>query len=471
MRRLGLVGLVCSVALSALAFTGSPAQAFTLICSAKTQAQVAACDTSGYAAVMNQMHWRMYAGHNCTNYAAYRMKRAGVPEPRILLGNARDWATNARKLGYVVDQRPAVGAIAQWSRSANHVAYVEAVGPGYLILSEDSYTSKVYRRYRVEATDSWFPEAFIHFRDVGAAAAPMKAAVATQVSVAVPSRVNTSVRAVATVTVTTADGSAPVGVVRVRRGGVTVATATLTAASKGRATVLLPKLKRGTRWISAVYDGNASTLAATSRSARVVVVKPAKLVSSTTTVTAPATATVSDRVSVTVAVRASDARAVSNAVSVYVDGTRIAAPVLTPAARGVATVTLPALGPGRHTIGATYWGTKGVKRSFAAPRTITVTEPTAVTATVTAGTVKPAKATVVTATVTTARAVAPAAGAVDVEVDGVTAASAALTAAAKGTVRLTLPALTAGTHQVVVRYRGAGFQTASASVPATVVVR
>ena len=44
------------------------------------------------------MYWRMYAGHNCTNYAAYRMVKAGLPNTRPWSGggNATYWGTSMK---------------------------------------------------------------------------------------------------------------------------------------------------------------------------------------------------------------------------------------------------------------------------------------------------------------------------------------------------------------------------------------
>jgi len=484
MRRLGLVGLVCLFVIAGLTATASSAQAFALICSAKTKAQVAACDTSGYAEVMHQMHWRMYAGHNCTNYAAYRMKRNGVPEPKILMGNARDWHTNAKKLGYVVDNRPAVGAIAQWSKAASHVAYVEEVGAKHLILSEDSYTSKVYRRYKVSTGDSWYPERFIHFKDVGAPAAPVPtpaptpspkpapaAPVKASVAVSGPAKVSTRVAPKITVKVSAAR-VAPVGKVHIRRGGVTVKTVKLTAASKGTATVAIPRMKRGKQWISAVYAGSSQVRKGTSRTIKVVVTKPPKVVSSKSSIALPKGPYVTGaRPVATVTVKPTDGRVVTNKVSVYVDNKRIAAPALTKAKRGKVSVRLPALAPGRHTIRATYWGSKTVRRSYAQATSFDVVEPTSVQAALDKASVGPAESAHVTATVATARKVAPTAGEVWVLADGVKVAAATLTPAARGSVRIALPALEPGTRRIAVQYRGAAFQTASASGEVPLVVR
>lgn len=476
MRRLGLVGLVCLFVMAGLTATTTSAQAFSLICSAKTKAQVASCDRSDYADVMHKMHWRMYAGHNCTNYAAYRMQRAGVPEPKILMGNARDWHTNAKKLGYTVDSKPAVGAIAQWSKAASHVAYIEEVGPKHLIISEDSYTSKTYRRYRVNTGDSWYPERFIHFKDVKAPApetdpepetepttAPAKT-VSSSVAVSGPAKVSTRIAPKITVKVTAAKGVVPQGTVQIRRGGKTVKTVKLTASAKGTTTVAIPRMKRGKQWISAVYAGSSQVRKGTSRTIKVVVTKPPKIVSATTAVTMAKTPIVAGtRPTATVTVTPTDRRTTTNAVSVYVDGQRIAAPVLTKAKKGKVVVRLPALTAGRHTIRATYWGSKTVRRSHSRTTAFAVTEPTTVSAALAKATFRSTEVPHVTATVGTARRVAPTAGEVWVLVDGVKAATATLTPAAAGTVRVPLPGLDPGAHRVAVQYAGGPFQTGSTS--------
>lgn len=478
MRRLGLVGFVCLLLMAGLTALSSPAHAYSLICSAKTKAQVAKCDTSGYAAVMSKMHWRMYGGHNCTNYAAYRMQRAGVPEPAILMGNARDWAKNARKLGYTVNQKPAVGAIGQWKDTSNHVAYVEEVGPDHLILSDDSYGSKVYKRYRVNTGDSWYPERFIHFLEPGATApvagpapapAPPKV-VSTSVSVTGPAKVSTRIKPTVAVRVAATGGVVPEGRVRVRRGGRTVATATLTAASKGTVNVRIPRMKRGKQWISAVFDGGGNAKSSTSRTIGITVKKPPKVVSSTTKISHPSTVVAGTRAMATINIRAKDGRAMSNTASIYVDGKRIAVRKINKKNKGTVKAWIPALAPGNHSIRATYWGTKKVRRSQSATTAFTVAEETAVSTTLAKPTVGSKESTTVTATVSTGRGVAPVSGEVWVLADGTKVAAAALTRAAKGTVTIALPVLAPGTRQISVAYQGAPFQLASTSTGLSLVV-
>ncbi len=126
---------------------------------------------AGYKERGGTMYWNMYSGHNCTNYVAYRMVQAGLPNVRPWSGsgNAMFWGTsNASK----TDRTPEVGAVA-WFRanrsgvsgSAGHVAYVErVVSPTEIIVSEDSWGGDFHwRRYSV-AAGTW-PDGFVHFVD------------------------------------------------------------------------------------------------------------------------------------------------------------------------------------------------------------------------------------------------------------------------------------------------------------------
>jgi surface antigen len=144
----------------------SPAAAQTTICSGVSVKDVQKCD-SGWAANMHFMHWRMYSGHNCTNYVAYRLKRDGVPQPPYRLGNADTWAPNAKRNGVRVDNKPEVGAVGAWP-GRRHIVYVEEVGSNYLITSEDNwpgyYPKGMYRKIKVFKGERAYPTQFIHFK-------------------------------------------------------------------------------------------------------------------------------------------------------------------------------------------------------------------------------------------------------------------------------------------------------------------
>jgi surface antigen len=167
-RRLG-ASLAAVLVAAAVLMTGpatSPAAAQTTICSGVSVKDVQKCDP-GWAANMHFMHWRMYSGHNCTNYVAYRLKRDGVPQPPYRLGNADTWAPNAKRNGVRVDNKPEVGAVGAWP-GRRHIVYVEEVGSNYLITSEDNwpgyYPKGMYRKIKVFKGERAYPTQFIHFK-------------------------------------------------------------------------------------------------------------------------------------------------------------------------------------------------------------------------------------------------------------------------------------------------------------------
>jgi surface antigen len=140
----------------------SVAHAETTLCVGTDVKSTMKCDP-GWAVNMMFMHWRMYRGHNCTNYVAWRLTRDGVDEPPYLLGNAVDWAKNASKHGVPVDSTPEVGAVGAWS-GRNHIVYVDQVGSDFLLLTEDSYSQKKFRRFIVYKGERNYPTKFIHFQ-------------------------------------------------------------------------------------------------------------------------------------------------------------------------------------------------------------------------------------------------------------------------------------------------------------------
>jgi len=126
---------------------------------------------AGYANNNKKMYWRMYAGHNCTNYAAYRMVKSGLPNVRPWSGggNATFWGTSLPKL---TDNVPTVGSVAWWRANtgpagrSGHVAYVEeVVSENEIIISQDSWGGDFSWARITRASGNW-PSGFIHFNDV-----------------------------------------------------------------------------------------------------------------------------------------------------------------------------------------------------------------------------------------------------------------------------------------------------------------
>jgi surface antigen len=143
----------------------------TLLCKGFVGCTNAGYSNFGYSAVYRQMWWRMYGGHNCTNYVAYRMVRAGMSATRPWSGSgdARNWGN---VFASKTNQTPKVGSVAWWS--SNHVAYVQQViDANTIVISEDHWGGDFDWRKIVRSGGGW-PTGFIHLRDevITATAAP-----------------------------------------------------------------------------------------------------------------------------------------------------------------------------------------------------------------------------------------------------------------------------------------------------------
>ncbi|MFL6115767.1 MAG: CHAP domain-containing protein [Catenulispora sp.] len=164
-RRLPLAALVLTVfGLVAGVFVAPPAGASSiLLCQGFTQCEANGYSSFGYGPTNYQkMWWRMYAGHNCTNYVSYRMISRGMSATRPWSGSgdARNWGV---VFSDKVDQTPNIGSIAWWS--SNHVAYVQKiVDANTIIISEDHYGGNFDWR-RIVRTGGGWPTGFIHLND------------------------------------------------------------------------------------------------------------------------------------------------------------------------------------------------------------------------------------------------------------------------------------------------------------------
>lgn len=156
---IALLGLVAGLLLS-------PPQAqasSTILCKGFTACEKAGYSSFGYGpSNYKKMWWRMYSGHNCTNYMAYRMIKAGMPVDRPWKGSgdARNWGVVFKSK---VNQTPMIGSVAWWS--SNHVAYVQQiVDANTIIISEDHYRGDFDWRKITRAGGGW-PTGFIHLVD------------------------------------------------------------------------------------------------------------------------------------------------------------------------------------------------------------------------------------------------------------------------------------------------------------------
>ena len=109
--------------------------------------------------------WRMYS-RQCTSFAAFRLSSVNGFELPAAYGNAKDWGYRAKREGYRVDQRPAIGSIA-WDTSGQygHVAWVSNVFGDMIEIEEYNYgVRERYNRRTIKANSM---TGFIHFKDVG----------------------------------------------------------------------------------------------------------------------------------------------------------------------------------------------------------------------------------------------------------------------------------------------------------------
>jgi len=113
--------------------------------------------------------WRAIAGHNCTNYVAWRLSLDGVKTPTFSYGNASSWDTSASSDGHSVfaqgatPAHVAVGRIAQWN-GANHVSYIQEVSAGnYIVVWEDTYNADEFRIKKIAWNSAGWPDNIISF--------------------------------------------------------------------------------------------------------------------------------------------------------------------------------------------------------------------------------------------------------------------------------------------------------------------
>jgi len=149
--------------LAGLFVVAPPAQATsTVLCKGFAACTRAGYSNYGYNLNYKKMWWRMYAGHNCTNYVAYRMVSNGMSSTRPWSGSgdARNWGV---VFAGKTNQTPMVGSVAWWS--TNHVAYVEQIiDANTIVISEDHYGGDFDWRKIVRSGGGW-PTGFIHLND------------------------------------------------------------------------------------------------------------------------------------------------------------------------------------------------------------------------------------------------------------------------------------------------------------------
>ncbi|OJG72089.1 hypothetical protein RV12_GL001061 [Enterococcus quebecensis] len=109
--------------------------------------------------------WRLYTRY-CTSFVANRLSKVNKFDIRNggLDWNANQWANNARRQGYRVDNTPKIGSVAQWT-GKYHVAWVADIKGDQVQIEEynNPAGSGTYKTRWINKND---PDAYIHFKDM-----------------------------------------------------------------------------------------------------------------------------------------------------------------------------------------------------------------------------------------------------------------------------------------------------------------
>ncbi len=167
----GPVRLLGAAVALVMTFCAAPAQglSITVLCTGFVGCSTVGRTDGGYGAVYLRSFWGMTAGHNCTNYIAYRLTHGRLVARPPGTNSAMTWGAAAVRAHVPVDDVPAVGDVAWWeagiggaSATSGHVAYVEAVLPGAVLVSEDNLHGDFRWRLMTRSDGTW-PSGFIHY--------------------------------------------------------------------------------------------------------------------------------------------------------------------------------------------------------------------------------------------------------------------------------------------------------------------
>ncbi|MET0819329.1 MAG: CHAP domain-containing protein [Aeromicrobium sp.] len=149
---------------AALLVPVAPAHAAsTVLCTTYSGCSGKGYSHAGYASAKGTSYWGMYTGTNCTNYVAYRLittNGLSTKRPAPGVGNARDWGT---AMASVTNSTPAVGAVAWWGKTGNHVAYIEKVVSSSEIWVSESNWSGSFDWRKITTSGGGWPDGIIHF--------------------------------------------------------------------------------------------------------------------------------------------------------------------------------------------------------------------------------------------------------------------------------------------------------------------
>lgn len=124
--------------------------------------------------------WGMYR-RQCTSFVAFRLNQVNGFSIPSGLGNADTWGHIARRMGYPVNDIPAVGAVAWFDKGINgshlaygHVSWVAEVNGNLVTLEEYNFDAgQGPEQYHRRVINSHQVSGFIHFKDVDTGSIPI----------------------------------------------------------------------------------------------------------------------------------------------------------------------------------------------------------------------------------------------------------------------------------------------------------
>ena len=112
--------------------------------------------------------WGYYTG-NCTSFVANRLHNVNHFEAPRAMGNGAQWGASASRLGYRVDNTPAIGSVAYYTDGGyGHVAWVaDVVGSNIVIEEYNRYINgRMDYSYHTRTQPISSAAGFIHFKDL-----------------------------------------------------------------------------------------------------------------------------------------------------------------------------------------------------------------------------------------------------------------------------------------------------------------
>lgn len=106
-----------------------------------------------------------YNKSTCTSFVAHRLHKVNKFEIPRAIGDAGQWGYSARRLGYRVDNTPAIGSVA-WTTNGEygHVAWVAEISGNTVTVEEYNWDWDYKHHTRVMPISAY--SGFIHFKDI-----------------------------------------------------------------------------------------------------------------------------------------------------------------------------------------------------------------------------------------------------------------------------------------------------------------